>query len=155
MARIGTAAKLPDLVPQGSNLTELAKELRIAITKKKKFEAQMDQQASLVHKIATGPLAKLMEDQELDFFNVPGIGALEYGIEVYPSIKKEDQAAWYSYLRKKGDGSIIVEYVHPKTQQAYVKEQLGNGVKLPAFVNAAKIPTVSIGAEKKSKKLKK
>lgn len=155
MARVGQAAELPELQPQGKTLAELAKELKAAITKKKKFEAQMKQYGALVHKLATGPLAKLMEDQELDFFNVPGIGALEYGIEVYPSIKKEDQEAWYGYLRKRGDGSIIVEYIHPKTLQAYVKEQLGNSVKLPAYVNAAKIPTVSIGKEKKSKKLKK
>lgn len=147
--------ELPKLQPKGRTIAELAKELKAAIIEKKRLEGLMEQQKSLVHRIATDKLPKLMEDAEHDFLNVPGVGALEYVIEVYPAIKKEDQDEWYAYLRDNDHGDIIVEYIHPKTLQAFVKEQLGLGVKLPQYVNAAKIPTVTIGAEKKSNKLKK
>ena len=157
MAHVEGEKKLPELPIKGTTLAELAKELKLAKAKKKKLEEQSKQQGNLINRLAIGPLAKMMEDRDEDFVNIPGVGALEYGIEVYPSIKKDDQETWFEWLRKNKHGGLIVEYIHYKTLQAFVVEQLGNGVKLPDYVNAAKIPTVTIGKERKTtkKKLKK
>lgn len=146
------AAEKPKLEPKGKTFPELARELKAAKLKKKKLEEQVEALGSLIHKIAVEKLPPLMEDMTGDFINVPGIGAVELTIEVYPSIKKDDQAAWYTWLRKNKLGHIIVEYIHPKTLQATVKEQLGAQVKFPDYVNIAKIPTANLRAERKSKK---
>ena len=79
-----------ELPIKGKTLAELAKELKVAKAKKKKAEGQAKQYGNLIARLATGPLAKLMEDRGEDFTNVPGVGALEYGIEVYPSVFKAD-----------------------------------------------------------------
>lgn len=157
MAKVAGEKKLPELPIKGTTLAELAKELKVAKAKKKQLEDKSKQQGNLINRLATGPLAKMMEDRDEDFVNVTGVGALEYGIEVYPSIKKENEAEWHEWLRAHEHGSIIVPHIHYKTLQAFVIEQLGDNVKLPDYVNAAKIPTVTISKERKStkKKLKK
>jgi len=138
--------------PKGKTLPELVKEYKAAIAKKKKLEEQVEDLGSLIHKIAVEKIPPLMENLDTDFFNVPGVGAVEYGIEVYPSIKKDDQDAWFKWLRSKKLGAIIVEYIHPKTLQAFVKEQLGQQTEFPSYVNIAKIPTAKLKAERKGKK---
>lgn len=157
MATVSKPGELPELQPQGTTITELAKELRAAMTKAKKCEKLMEQQKSLIYKIAVGKLPPLMENTEQDMINLPGIGKLEYGIEIYPSIKVDDKPDFFAWLRKNKSGDIIKEDVHYKTLQSFVREQLSNpeGLKLPEIVNVAKIPTVTLGKELKSKKSKK
>lgn len=149
--------EFPKLAIKGSTLAELAKEMKAAKAKAKRAEKQMEQYKSLVHRIAIGPLAKLMEDAELDFFNVPGIGSLEYGIEVYPSYLKADTEAVFDWLRKIGDGHLIKETVHHKTLQGWAVSYLSDADNEapPDILKLTKIPTVAIKAPKKSSKLKK
>lgn len=150
MPKIATG--LPTLEPKGSTLPELAKELKKASALAKKFEAQMDQQKSLVHKLTVFKIPPLMENIESDFVNVPGVGLLELGIEVYPSIKKDDTPAFHAFLRENQHGDIIVPCIHFKTLQAFVAEQLANGETFPDYVNIAKIPTAKLKKEKAPKK---
>lgn len=141
--------ELPALEPKGKTVAELVKELKAAVAKKKKFEEEAERYGSLVHKIAVLKLPPLMENAELDYMNVPGVAGVELVTEVYPSIKKEDIEAWYKWLRENKHGDIIVPYIHPKTQQAFVKEQLIAGKTFPAYVNIAKVPTAKLKAVKK------
>ena len=144
-----------ELPIKGKTLAELAKELKVAKAKKKKLDEQSKQQGHLLSRLATGPLAKLMEDRGEDFTNVPGVGALEYGIEVYPSVLKADTEAFHAWLKKNGEGDLIVASVNYKTLQAWTIRKLENAEKLPPMLKATKVPTVSIKKEKKSQKLKK
>jgi hypothetical protein len=153
MARVA-AKELPKLEPKGKTLAELAKELKAASAKAKKYEALMDQQKSLVHQISVFKLPPLLEDIEGDGVNLPGVGYVESSIEVYPSIKKDDTESFHDWLRANKNGGIIVQYIHYKTLQAFVIEQLNAGVAFPDYVNIAKIPTAKIKAEKKSAKKK-
>lgn len=149
MARVATKKELPELPVTGKTLAELAKQLFGAMKKSKEFEAKMDQQKSLIHRLATQVMPPLMEAEDTDAKSIIGVGVLEYGIEVYPHVKKDDIPAWLNWLRESGHGALITEGVHPKTQQAFVKEQLSQNAKLPEIVNVAKIPTVVLKAPKK------
>lgn len=153
MARVA-AKELPKLEPKGKTLAELAKELKAASAKAKKYEALMDQQKSLVHQISVFKLPPLLEDIEGDGVNLPGVGYVESSIEVYPSIKKSDTESFHDWLRANNVGDIIVPYIHFKTLQAFVIEQLNLGTAFPDYVTIAKIPTAKIKAEKKSAKKK-
>ena len=109
----------------------------------------MDQQKSLIYELQVKAIPKLMEDISGTGLNIAGVGYLELGIEVYPSIKKEDEDQWFAWLRKQGLGGIIKETIHHKTLQATVSEQLDKGTKFPDYVNVALIPTAELKAEKK------
>jgi hypothetical protein len=106
----------------------------------------------MIHKIAVLRIPQLMENLELDEFNAPGVGRVELEIEVYPNLTKANVAAFYEWLRERGDGDIIQETVHHKTLQAFVKELLVAGEELPECITAAKIPTAKLLAERKRKK---
>jgi hypothetical protein len=153
MARVAKE-KLPVLKPKGKTIVELAKELKVATAKAKKYEALMNQHKSLVHKIRVFKLPPLLEDIEGDGINLPGVGYVETDIEIYPSVKKSDESDFHDWLRKNKLGGIIVDYIHFKTLQATVKEQLIAGTNFPEYVNIAKVPTATLKAEKKSAKKK-
>jgi hypothetical protein len=157
MATVKKSDVLPELQPQGKTVTELAKELKAAKVKAKKHEKLMDQQKSLIYKIEVQKLPTLMEGLDQDIINLPGVGKLEYGIEVYASVKVEDKPTLFDWLRDNEAGDLIKEDVHYKTLNSFVTEQLANpeGLKLPEYMNVAKIPTVKLGKELKSKKSKK
>ena len=69
-------------------------------------------------------------------------------------MKKADEGDFHAWLRKNKPGGIIVDYIHYKTLQATVKEQLAEGKTFPDYVNIAKVPTATLKVEKKSAKKK-
>lgn len=151
MPRVKTK-ELPELFPKGKTIADLAKELKAANTAKKKYEALMNQQVSLIHKISVGSLPKLMEDIQGDGLNVPGVGYAELVIEIYPSVKKDDEPEFFDWLRDRGDGDLIKESIHYKTLQAWTIEQIDDPEKagdLPDILNVGKVPTVKLKAERK------
>lgn len=105
----------------------------------------------MIHKIAVLRIPPLMENLELDDFNAPGVGRVELGIEVYPSLKKDDEERFFAWLRERDDGDIIKETVHHKTLQSFIKELLENGENPPDFMVVAKIPTAKLLKERKRK----
>lgn len=117
----------------------------------------MEQQKSLVHRLCTVAIPPLMEDLEGDGVNIPGVGFVEVGVELYPYVKVDDQDRWFKWLRDGGNGGIIKETIHHKTLQAFVGEQIDDPEKaglLPDYLTVGKIPTAVLKAEKKSKKRK-
>lgn len=146
---------LAKLLPKGSTVAELAKELKAATAAKQKYEKLAEQQKSLAHLIAVTRLPKLMEDMEGDGINVPGVGYAELVIEIYPYVKVEDQERFYAWLRKNDMGDLIKETIHPQTLKAWAgdmvddPEQAGS---LPEYLTVGKVPTVKLRAEKKKRK---
>lgn len=151
-------AKLPELAITGKKLADHAKQLKDALAKKKKFERQMDQQVNLIHRLSTIAMPPLMEDIEGDGVNLPGIGYVELGIELYPYVKVEDLYTFFNWLDDTGNGAIAKRTIHHKTLQAWVAEQIDDAekaAKLPDYLTIGKIPTAKLKAEKKSSKKRK
>lgn len=81
-------------------------------------------------------LPEAMELAEIDSFKVEGVGTIFLKQQVFSSILKEDRPRWYDWLRANGLEDLIVEWVFPQTQKAFVKERLESGDELPDFLNA-------------------
>jgi hypothetical protein len=143
----------PKYVVKGKTLTELAKEVKPLIQKKKKLEAQAEELGSAIHAILVGVVPKIMEDQEQDFVNIPGVGALELKTVVYPYVSGDNLPTFYKWLRDRKNGDLIKETIHPKTLQAFVTEQLEAGVDFTdSGCKIGLVPTAALKAEKKTKR---
>ena len=44
-----------------------------------------------------------MEAEQTDDKNLPGVGRLELGIELYPYVKKDDEEEWFEFLRDRSE----------------------------------------------------
>ena len=116
-------------------------------------EKQAEELKSAIHAILVGVVPKLMEDEDTDLKNIVGVGCFELNTEVFPYVAAADQETFYKFLREGNNGGLIKETIHPKTLQAFVKEQLENGVSLKDFTdNGCKVglvPTAKLKAAKK------
>lgn len=138
--------------PQGSTLPALVRELRDLTAARKAAEAEAERCSSAIHAIATKFIPPLMENLELDEFNVPDIGRVELRQEVYAHVNKEHTATFHQWLKDNGHADLVVPYVFPATLKAFASEQLGQGVALPDFMGSAFVPTAKLLAPRKSKK---
>jgi hypothetical protein len=78
--------------------------------------------------------------QELGLISPDGKGGFTHSsgakvhlrVEVYAYCKKENEPAFFAWLREEGHGDLIKETVHAQTLKAFAKECLKDGVALPA-----------------------
>lgn len=119
----------------------------------------MEQQKSLVFRLTTKVIPPMLDDEESNGKNFPGLGYLEIGIELYPYVKVDDMPAFFDWLDKNGHGGIAKRTIHHKTFQAWAGEMIDDPLKarkLPEkLLTIGKIPTASLKAEKKSSKKRK
>jgi hypothetical protein len=54
----------------------------------------------LIHRLSTIAMPPLMDDIEGDGVNLPGIGYVELGIELYPYVKVDDEDKFFNWLRR-------------------------------------------------------
>lgn len=127
-----------------AKLASLAKELSDAIASKDRLKAELGEVEKKIIDLASKKIPMLMEDQEIEKIKIAGIGTMYLRQAVYAYINKEDQAAAFRWMRENGHNGLVVEYVHPKTLQAFVKEQTENGKPLPEIIKASFIPTATI-----------
>lgn len=140
---------------KGKTVAELAKEMKGWQAKKKKAEEAAEFAGKHVHEIAVKRLPPLLEDIEGDGINLPGVGYVRIGIELYPFYKKDDEPIFYKWLRDNEQGSIIKETIHPKTLQAWAGDMIDDpetAGTLPPCLTVAKVPTAKVLKEQKSKK---
>jgi hypothetical protein len=64
--------------------------------------------------------------------------------EVQVSVLKDDRARFHFWLRDNGHASLIQEQVNPQTLKAWGREQIENGVELPAFMKVYKEPVAVV-----------
>lgn len=129
-----------------NKITTLAKQLFAAKRKKKKLCAEVSEINKLITKIATGDLAKAMEDAEQEKTSITGEGTVYMKDEVYVNVKKEDRGKLYLWLRETKNGALIQDWVFPQTLLAFFKEQLKKGKPLPDFIKPTYVPTAKTRA---------
>lgn len=127
-------------------ITLWGKELFKLKAKKSKLEDDLTAVNKAIQELATGDLAQLMTDSEIEKITIKGKGTVYISDELYASVKKDDRPKLYEWLRGKGHGALIQDYVFPQTLTAFAKEQLGKGEALPDVMTAAYVPTAKTRA---------
>ena len=127
-----------------TSLSELATELRDLKDQKETLEEQLTAIKARTRAIEVHELPEAMEDKEIDKFTVPDVGTISVKTKVYSSIKKDDRERFYQWLRESGNGDVIVDWVFPGTQNAFIKERIETGQEYPEFCNVSLIPTASL-----------
>lgn len=132
-------------------ITGWGKDLFKLKRQKDKLEEQLKATNLAITQLATGDLAKLMEDSEVDSIKIKGMGTVYLATELYASVNKDDRPKLYAWLRDKGHGDLIQDYVFPQTLTAFAKEQLEKGQALPDVIKATPIPTAKTRSAGKKK----
>lgn len=127
-----------------SSLSELATELRELKDRKEELEEQLTAVKARTRAIEVHDLPEAMEDKEIDKFTVDGVGTVSVNTKVYSNIRKEDRERWYQWLRENGNADVIVDWVFPGTQNAFIKERIETGQDYPDFCNVSLIPTATL-----------
>lgn len=127
-----------------STLTDLAKELSDLKLQKKALEDRVKTCNKQIQAIAVGKLPELMSDLDIPKFVVEGVGTFYLQDKLEVSVLADDRATTYAWLRDNGHKDLVVDYVWPRTLNAWAKEQLNEGGELPETMKATFIPTTAL-----------
>ena len=122
----------------------MAHELRSLVDRKEALaeeEKEINKRLKVLKEIE---LPEYMDENDLEKVTVEGVGTIYIQVQVYANVKKEDNPAFYAWLRETGNEDLITEYVFPATVKAFCKEQLENGKPVPDMVSAHKVPTAML-----------
>lgn len=120
-----------------TDLSDLAKELYDLKEQKEDLEQQLKETNKQIKNLAEHQIPEMMENMDIDKFSVPGVGTVYTQAEVYANVKKDDRDRFYEWCRNAGHGEVVVDYVHPQTLKAFIKERLENGETFPEFINVS------------------
>lgn len=67
-----------------------------------------------------------------------GVGTAKADIDTKAYVRKENEAAWFKFLRSKGVGSIIKETIHHTTLAKTVNDLVQNGTEMPDYVQVTR-----------------
>lgn len=124
-----------------TQLIGLARELRDLKDAKEKLDAELKGVNERIQKIEREELVNAMDDAEVEKFTVDGVGTIFQKVNIFAYVKKDDQEAFFDWLRVTDRGDLIKETVHPATLSAFAKELLEAGEEPPPMLSAAKVPT--------------
>lgn len=130
--------------------------MRALKDKKKRVEDQLKALNIDIMQMENVTLPKLMEDNDIENYKVAGVGTIYLSTEVYANVLKEDRPKLYAWMRQKGHGDMVVDWVFPQSLTAFAKGQLtdqaenglNEGNELPAFVKTTLIPTANLRRSK-------
>jgi hypothetical protein len=127
-----------------SALTDLARELASLKQQKKDLEARVKSCNKQITAIAVGKLPEMMSDLEIPTFKIDGVGTFYLQDKLETFVAADDRDKTYAWFREKGHEALVVDYVWPRTMNAWAKEQLNNGNELPDTMKATFIPTAMV-----------
>lgn len=127
-----------------AQLTALAREFRELKDRKEVLEAETKTVNEAIKKIEVETLPQMMDDNGIEKFTVEGVGTIYQQVKVYAHVNKDHIDLFHDWLRTNGHEDLIRDYVFPATLSAFAKEQIEQGVDLPEFINAAKVPVAML-----------
>lgn len=127
-----------------STITDLAKELADLKAQKKSLEDRVKTCNKQIQAIAVGKLPELMSELEIPKFTLEGVGTVYLQDKLETFVAADDRDKTYAWFREKGHEALVVDYVWPRTMNAWAKEQLNNGAELPDTMKATFIPTAMV-----------
>lgn len=127
-----------------STLTDLAKELADLKAQKTDLEARVKTINKQIIAVAVGKMPELMRDLEIPKFVVEDVGTFYLQDKLEVSVLADDREEVYAWCRENGHEALIVNYIWPRTLNAWAKEQLTEGQPLPDKMKATFIPTTML-----------
>lgn len=127
-----------------ATLTVHAQRFRELKDRKEVLEGELKEVNQEIKVLETDVLPRVMDENEIEKFTTEGVGTIFTQVKVYASVLKEDELTFHNWLRGAGHGDLIRDYVFPATLSAFAKEQIEQGVELPAFIKATKIETAML-----------
>lgn len=127
-----------------STLTDLAKELANLKADKTKLEAEVKSLNKQIIAISVGKLPELMQELDIPKFVVEDVGTFYIQNRLEVSVLAEDREDVYLWCKREGHGALVVEYIWPRTLNAWAKDQLTEGQPLPDKMKATFIPTTML-----------
>ena len=127
-----------------STLTDLAKELSDLKAQKTETEAILKFLNKQIIAVAVGKMPELMRELEIPKFVVEGIGTFYIQDKLEVSVIADDRDEVYQWCRDNGHEALIVNYIWPRTLNAWAKEQLTECQPLPDKMKATFIPTTML-----------
>ncbi len=86
-----------------------------------------------------------MEDEGIDRINVTGIGRVSLTADMHVSVKAEQKAAFFEWLRDNGRGDLLQENINPSTLKATIKGMFKSGESVPdTLLNVSPFTRASI-----------
>jgi hypothetical protein len=116
-------------------LTKAGRDLYALREEKDALEARLKVVNEAKRDLEERDIPKMMEDFEIESLRIEGIGTLFTKGELHAYIRVDDQEQAYSWLEERNMDDIIKRTIHHGTLKSWAKEQLDEGVELPAFFN--------------------
>lgn len=120
-----------------NKITELAKEAYLLKEQVADLEAKRKAANKRLTQILESELPDVMNDQEVTSVKIEGVGTVFLQSDVRTNVLKENREQMFEWFKEHGHEDLIVPWVFPQTQKAFVKEQLNEGVELPDFFQAS------------------
>lgn len=105
-------------------LTQFAEEMKELKHKLDELEDARKVLQTRYDEIRKRLLPDAMTEAGVSNFRLTGGGSIYVSNKISASVKEEDRASFYNWLRDNGHGSLIQPNVHPATLTAWTKEQL-------------------------------
>lgn len=115
------------------SISELASRLKKAKAEEKHAKDMLDKIKQERMDIEAA-LALEMDVLSMESFKVDGT-TFYIRQDFYAGAGKENQAAFFKWLRDNGHGSLIYETINSRTLSAFARETLEEGGELPDYVN--------------------
>jgi hypothetical protein len=127
------------------NLQDLAQAYLDLRTKKEQLEYQLSEVNKEFDKLRLQDIPTLMEEQGIRNATFEGIGRVGLTADLYVTCPADKKPELYNWLREHGFEGLIVDYVHPSTLKAWIKERLlASDVQLPEIVNVTPFMRASV-----------
>lgn len=109
----------------------------------------MEDQLKLINKefdfLRITKIPAVMEEDGVERINVTGIGRVSLTADMHVSVKADQKAAFFEWLRDNGRGDLLQENVNPSTLKATVKGMFKKGEEIPdTLLNVSPFTRASI-----------
>jgi hypothetical protein len=109
----------------------------------------MEDQLKLINKefdfLRITKIPTVMEEDGVDRINVTGIGRVSLTADMHVSVKADQKAAFFEWLRDNGRGDLLQENINPSTLKATVKGMFKKGEDIPdTLLNVSPFTRASI-----------
>ncbi len=124
-----------------TRLTKLGVAFRLLYDRKEALNLELKDLNKELTFLREVTLPEAMKEAEIPKFTVEDVGTFHIQDQIKAHIATDARPEVYAWLRERGHGDLITEYVWPATFNAWAKEQILNGGELPGMVDPKYIPT--------------
>lgn len=107
-----------------AEIAALAKRLFDLKADKKILEDRLKEVNLAIEDVANYKLPQMMDDAEISKQTIAGFGTIYRTQKVIAYCDAADREKFYAWLRDKGHGDMVIDYVFPQTVNAFAKEQM-------------------------------